>query len=175
MLCSLFRSSHRRCSIKKMFLYSGTGAFLWILRNFSEHLFSKNASRGCFWREEGKVLFDLSIRVVPFCKFPSVSVRNSMPLKIILLLCLHKEIQKNVLERTLFDLAFNTSQRSSRIIFYFKNLKVTCFWQSNSQLIILQIIFWFKLAFNCPNTGTFLIQQLSFLTMSTNIDIDKVT
>ena len=29
---------------------SSTGAFLWILRNFQEHLFSQNTSGGCFWR-----------------------------------------------------------------------------------------------------------------------------
>ena len=33
---------------------SGTGAFLWILRNFWEHLFLKNTSDGCFWQNIDK-------------------------------------------------------------------------------------------------------------------------
>ena len=28
---------------------SGTGVFLWILWNFQEHIFLRNASGGCFW------------------------------------------------------------------------------------------------------------------------------
>ena len=30
-------------------LFSGTGVFLWILRNFQEHLFLQNTSGGCFF------------------------------------------------------------------------------------------------------------------------------
>ena len=32
------------------FLDSVTGAFLWIFRNFSEHLFLQNIPGGCFWQ-----------------------------------------------------------------------------------------------------------------------------
>ena len=76
----LFRSNHRRCSGKKVFLQilqnsqestcpkvsfliklqvlglqlhlkrdSGTGVFLWILRNFKERLSLQNTTSGCFW------------------------------------------------------------------------------------------------------------------------------
>ena len=50
----LYRSSHRRCSVRKGVLgnsakftrkhlcQSGTGVFLWILRNFWEHLFAEH-------------------------------------------------------------------------------------------------------------------------------------
>ena len=35
---------------------SRTGAFLWILRNFSEHLFLRNTSGGCLWKTENGFL-----------------------------------------------------------------------------------------------------------------------
>ena len=66
LLMIIIRSSHWRCSIKKVFLKisqrsqesrsvtwlkieSGTGVFLWILWNFKEHLFHRRILDDCFW------------------------------------------------------------------------------------------------------------------------------
>ena len=66
----IYRSSHRRCSVKKDVLRnfakitgkhpcqvklqaykrdSGTGIFLWIFQNFWEHLFYRTPPEECFW------------------------------------------------------------------------------------------------------------------------------
>ena len=46
----------RRCSVKKVFLKisQAKGVFLWILRNFQEHLFLKSASGGYFWKAKSR-------------------------------------------------------------------------------------------------------------------------
>ena len=68
----LFRSSHGRCSVKRHALKnfakfsgkhlwdSGTGVFLWLLRNFEEHLFYRIPLKDyfCLWLE--KVCYDVS-------------------------------------------------------------------------------------------------------------------
>ena len=66
------RSSHKRCSVRKDFVWnfakftwkhlcqrlfsnkrvSSTSAFLWIMRNFLEHLFYRTPPDGCFWISE---------------------------------------------------------------------------------------------------------------------------
>ena len=62
-----FRSNHRRRFIKKLFLKifviftgkwqawnfikrdSSSSVFLWIFRNFQDHLFRRTSANGCFW------------------------------------------------------------------------------------------------------------------------------
>ena len=41
---------------------SGTGVFLWILRNFWEHLFDRIALGGCFWLYKAMVSFEYKLR-----------------------------------------------------------------------------------------------------------------
>ena len=75
---SKYRSSYRRCSIKKLLLKSlqysqentsvwisllkrdsKTSVFLWILQNFSEHLFWKTSMYGCFCKTPLSSIFSV--------------------------------------------------------------------------------------------------------------------
>ena len=67
MVSSINRSSHQRCSIRKGILWNfakftrkqlyqslffGTKVFLWIFRNFLEHLFYRTTLGDCFWTKK---------------------------------------------------------------------------------------------------------------------------
>ena len=67
MVSSINRSSHQRCSIRKgilrnfakftgkrlyQSLFFGTKVFLWIFRNFLEHLFYRTPLGDCFWTKK---------------------------------------------------------------------------------------------------------------------------
>ena len=67
MVSSINRSSHQRCSIRKgilrnfakftgkhlyQSLFFGTKVFLWIFRNFLEHLFYRTRLGDCFWTKK---------------------------------------------------------------------------------------------------------------------------
>ena len=53
MFLKIFQNSQGNTCVGDSFLIklqdSNIGVFLWILRNFSEHLFSQNTSGGCLW------------------------------------------------------------------------------------------------------------------------------
>ena len=77
-------SSHRRCSVKKVFLkitdishqttcvgvfcnkvtQVAHNIFLWNLRNFQEHLYSKASISDCFWFSESSIWFIFNINRV---------------------------------------------------------------------------------------------------------------
>ena len=53
---------------QSLFIDSGTGVFVWVLRNFQEHLLFQNTPSGCFWVIATEGMYKISFYVISvFC------------------------------------------------------------------------------------------------------------